>query len=169
MNDSIFQILLLSAYLDIALISITIAVYAVSVSYLGRETSRSISRRRMRVTELKETLEALTTKIRDEKEINAIQKEIAFYKKQQKNLEGNLLWLSIKRAVFAPITFFSVSLLLCVFGMLEGLHSEALLVLSSAFIVIAVLCLGKTLKATENAALEVPKPKFEFFSGHLSL
>jgi hypothetical protein len=169
MSDNIFQILLLLSYLDIALISITIAVYAISVSYLGREISRSISRKRRRVSELKETLESLSTRIKDEKEIDTMQKEIAYYKKQQRSLEGSLLWLSVKGAVLAPITFFSVSLLLCVFGILEVLYPEILLALSSGFVVIGAMCLGKTLKATEGAALEISKPKFEFFSSHRSL
>ena len=163
MSENIFQILLLLSYLDIALISITIAVYAISVSYLGRETSRSISRRKRRVTELKETIGSLSTRIRDDKEIDAIQKEIAYYKKQQRGLEGSLLWLSVKGAVFGPTAFFSASLLLCVFGILEVWNPEILLILSSVLVIIGGICLGTTLKSTEKAALEIPRPKYEVF------
>ena len=163
MSENIFQILLLIAYFDIALISITIAVYAISVSYLGRETSRSISIKRRRVTELKENLASLSTRIKNEKEVDAIEKEIAHYKKEQKQLEGGLLWLSVKGAVYAPTTFFSVSLLLCVLGILRVLNPEILLAFSSVFIIVGGFCLGKTLKSTERAAMEIPKPKYEFF------
>lgn len=163
MGENVFQILLLLAYFDIALISITIAVYAISVSYLGRETSRSISRKRRRVAELKENLASLSTRIKSEKEVGAIEKEIAYYKKEQKQLEGGLLWLSVKGAVYAPTTFFSVSLLLSVLGILEVLNSEILLAFSSVFIVVGGFCLGKTLKSTERAALEIPKPKYDVF------
>lgn len=163
MGENIFQILLLLAYFDIALISITIAVYAISVSYLGRETSRSISRKRRRVDELKENLASLSTRIKNEKEIDAIEKEIAYYKKEQKQLEGGLLWLSVKGAVYAPTTFFSVSLLLSVLGILEVLNPDILLAFSSVFIIIGGFCLGRTLKSTERAALEIPKPKYDVF------
>ena len=163
MSENIFQILLLLSYLDIALISITITVYAISVSYLGRQTSRSISRRKRRVTELRETLAKLTSRIKDEKEVNVIQNEIAYYKKQRKSLERNLLWLSVKGAVLAPTTFFSISLLLCVFGILEVLRPEILLALSPIFVLIGSLCLGKTLVATERASLEVPQPTYDVF------
>lgn len=163
MSENIFQILLLLSYLNIALISITIAVYTISVSYLGRETSRSISRRKRRVTELRETLAKLTTEIKDEKAIDAVQNEIAYYKKQQQILQGNLLWLSAKGAVYTPTIFFSVSLLLSVFGILKVLHPEILLAVSTIFVVIGALCLGKALKATERASLEIPKPAFKFF------
>ena len=163
MSENIFQILLLLSYFDIALISITIAVYAVSVSYLGRETSRSISRRKRRVAELKESIGSLSTRIRDEREISAIEKEIAHYKQSQKSLERSLLWISVKGAVYTPTAFFSVSFLLCVLGMLEVLNPEILLALSSVFIVLGGVCLGKTLKATEKAAMEIPKPRYEVF------
>ena len=169
MGENVFQILLLLAYLAIALISITIGVYAISVSYLGRETSRSISRKRRRVTELKENLASLSTRIKNEKEVGAIEKEIAHYKKEQKQLEGGLLWLSVKGAVYAPTTFFSVSLLLSVLGILEVLNPDILLAFSSVFIIIGGFCLGKTLKSTERAALEIPKPKYDVFFGSTEL
>lgn len=163
MSESIFQLLLILAYLDIALISVTIAVYAISVSYLGRETSRSISRRRKKVAELKEKLSSLSTRMKDEKEIEVIQREIAHYKREQKNLERSLLWLSVKGAVYVPTAFFSASLLACAFGILEVLNPEISLASSAVVIVIGGLCLGKTLKSTEKAATTIPRPKYEVF------
>lgn len=170
MSENIFQILLLLSYLNIALISVTIAVYAISVSYLGRETSRSILRKRRREEELKETVKKLGKRLKDKREIDAIereiemvQKDIAFYKKQQKSLGRNLFWLSIKGAVLAPNVFFSLSVLASVIGILEVLQPEILLALSSILVVIGGLALGKALMATEQASLGVPKPKFDAF------
>lgn len=163
MSEGIFQILLILSYLDIALISITIAVYAISASYLGRETCRSISRKRRRVTELKENLSSLSTRMKNEEGIGGIQREISRYKKEQKNLERSLLWLSVKGAVYAPTAFFSASLLACAFGILEVLNAEISLASSVIVIVFGVLCLGKTLKSTEKAATAIPRPKYEVF------
>ena len=115
------------------------------------------------MTELKETLSKLADRLKDEKEIDMIQNEIAYYKKRQQDLEGNLLWLSVKGAVLAPTIFFFISLLLCVFGILEVSHPEILLASSLIFVAIGILCLGKTLKATEKASLEVLKPDWDIF------
>lgn len=163
MSEGIFQLLLILSYLDIALISITITVYAISASYLGRETSRSISRKRRRVAELKENLGSLSTRIKNEEGIGDIQREISRYKKEQKNLERSLLWLSVKGAVYTPTAFFSASLLACAFGILEVLNPEISLASSAVIIVFGALCLGKTLKATEKAATTIPRPKYEVF------
>lgn len=109
MSDNIFQILLLLSYLNIALISITIAVYAISVSYLGRETYRSILRKKRRRNELKDTVEKLSKRIKEKKEIDAVareidimKKEIAYQRKQQQSLQRNLFWLSAKGAILTP-------------------------------------------------------------------
>lgn len=163
MSEGIFQLLLILSYLDIALISITIAVYAISASYLGRETSRSISKKRRRVAELKEKLSSLSTQMKGEEQIEVIQREIARYKREQKNLERSLLWLSVKGAVYAPTAFFSASLLACAFGILEVLNPEISLASSVVVIVIGGLCLGKTLKSTETAATTIPRSKYEVF------
>jgi hypothetical protein len=163
MSDNVLQILLLLAYLNIALMSIAITVYAISVSYLGRETSRSISRKKRRVTDLKEKLESLSTRLRDEKEIDAMQKEIAFYRRQQGSLEKGLFWLSIRGAVYCPSSFFSASLFLSVVGILDLYYPQLFIVLSFVCVLSGGICLGKSLNSTQDAALEIPKPQFEIF------
>lgn len=134
-----------------------------SISYLGRQTSRAISRRKRRANELKGTLAKITSKLEDVGEIDAIQKEIEYYKKQQKSLERNLFWLSLKGAVIAPTAVFSTSLIMCIFGILEVFRSDIFLGSSAIFVFIGSLCLGKALAATERAALEVPQPKYDIF------
>ena len=42
MAEPLFEILLFSAYLSAALISVVVAVFAISVSFLGREATRSL-------------------------------------------------------------------------------------------------------------------------------
>ncbi|TET20627.1 hypothetical protein E3J74_01520 [Candidatus Bathyarchaeota archaeon] len=115
------------------------------------------------MAELKENVSSLSARMKNEEEIDIIQREIAFYKREQKDLERSLLWLSVKGAVYAPTAFFSVSLLACAFGILEVLNQEILLASSVVTIVIGALCLGKTLKSTEKAATAIPRPKYEVF------
>ena len=42
MQEVIAQIFILIAYLAIALMSVTVPTYAIAISYLARETSRSV-------------------------------------------------------------------------------------------------------------------------------
>jgi len=167
MSQNILQILLLLSYLDIALISITIAVYSISVSYLGRETSRSISRKKKRENELGETLEKLKKRL-GEKQIDAIEKEMKFvqseivsFRRRQKSLQQNLSWLSTKGAVLIPNTLFTISLFLSAVGILEIWYPEPIVILATAFVAFGALCLGKSLRAAERAALEIPRPEYE--------
>lgn len=165
MNESIFQILLFLAYANIGLASLTVAVYAISISYLGRQTALFISKKKARANELKATIKKLTStsNLESMQGVDAIQNEIEDYKRQQKSLQEDLNWLSLKRAVILPNVFFFISLLLCGLGILEVYLPEIFLVSSTILIICGFLFLVKTLFKIEKAALEIPRPKMDVF------
>lgn len=161
LTESQFQILLLITYSAIALISMAIAVYAISVSYLGRETSRSVWRIRKRQEELRKKLKKLVYQERLEE--RSIEKELRTSKEKEKEINDRLRCLSLKGAVWYPCTFFSIALLIAVSGILvvDGLSSEYFIVSAAVFIFIGFYRLARTLTAIEWVAERIPLPKFK--------
>lgn len=162
MAEVMFEILLFSAYLSAALISVVIAVYAVAVSYLGRETSRIIWSLKKRQRELKKRIK----RFEDKMDIGEMEKEIKSYKQEESALKGHLFYLSVNGAVLLPLAALSVALLFS----LGAIYNYSWLpnigfyvVCTFAFNALGVISLLIVLKTIEWAALRVPLPKFEVF------
>lgn len=114
--EEMLQILLLIAYLAIGLMSITVPTYAISVSYLARETSKSMEEMRKRRKDLSEKLDELKKRLEIELGVESIKQEIEKYEMEEKELKNRLTCLSAKGAVGYPFLFFVFALVLAAYG-----------------------------------------------------
>lgn len=162
MVEVMFEILLFSAYLSAALISVVIAVYAIAVSYLGRETSRSIWLLKKRQIELKDRIKKFGEKM----DVGEMEKEIKRYRQEEATLRGKLRFLSINGAVLLPLLALSIALFFSLVGIRQyqwPSNVSSYIVATLAANVTGIGFLLKVLKTVEWAALRVPMPKFEVF------
>lgn len=170
MIESIFQTFILLGTFDIILISVSIANYAISASYLGRETRLT----RGRMEKRKEKLKGII------KELQAKGLPIEELKKETKKAEDyigalghRLFLLSWLGAVILPSIFFIGSLVSVVIGMnsdifltnsqtqnatVNGLMSTSISSLGLGF-----LCLMIVIGVIDSAARKIPIPEFEVY------
>jgi hypothetical protein len=148
------EILLLLAYLAIGLMSITVPTYAISVSYLARETSKTLEEMRERREELSENLDELRRKLKKEPGVEEIKKEIQRFEEEETELKGRLECLSVKGAVSYPFVGFVLGLLCAASGIYFFPESTSLLILPTIlFVSYGLYRLAKSLLAIEQAAL----------------
>lgn len=161
MAEAMFEILLFSAYLSAALISVVIAVYAISVSYLGRETARSILSLKKRQTELRSRIK----KFEERMDVEELEKEIKMYRLEETDLKAKLRFLSVNGAVLLPLAALFLGLLFSLLGMYMysdyPQQSSSYIIATLVANVAGIGFLLKVLKTIEWAALRVPLPKFE--------
>lgn len=139
----------------------TIASYAISVSYLGREVRRSRWLIRKRKKKLQKELKKLQKSIID---VDAVKQKISEYSKEEKMLSRNWFFLSFEGAVLVPSMCFIVALSLAAIGFNFPLEENQLyttLGFSVLFIGGGFFYLLLTLKTVEWAASRIPLPKFE--------
>jgi hypothetical protein len=169
MVESVFQTLLLLAYFDIALISITIANYAVSASFLGRESRLSRRRMEKRKKQLDEKVKELQKKGLPIEELN---KETNEAQVDIKNIGWRIFLLSWLGAVIFPIIFFVFSFTCSVIGMnaeilwqdLETQRLEQVFtIVSSGTLAMGFAVLLFVIKAIDSAAKKVPIPEFQVY------
>ena len=170
MTQNLLEILLFLAYLCIALISILIAIYTIAISYLGRETYRSIWRKKKR----RENLEKEVKELGEKADIDGIIEEIGFYEKEISEIDEKLFYLSVKGAVIVPSVFFLVALVAIIYtiqadpvGSIEFPWGQVFMIrdfpILGAIIAIVVgsFFLLRTLFAVQWAASRIPLPKFK--------
>jgi len=165
MLDSVFQTFLLLAYFDIALLSIAVANYAVSTSYLGRETR--LSRRRME-RKRQQLLENLR-KLKKEAQVRDVKKELKELEDEEKGLGVRIFLLSWWGAVISPGAFFILSFVGCVIGMNSDVLQtnqpqflqQQLMIFSSGTISIGLMILLFVVRTIDSAAKRIPVPEFE--------
>lgn len=154
-----FQTFLLVAYLAIALLSMTIAIYTISVSYLGRETRRAkwlIEKRKKKLSrELKE--------LRKEIDVTEIKQKINEYSNEESMLGRKLFFLSFGGAVSIPSFCFLGALLFAMIGLHYPVEDSLYLPLGMSIFLMGggLAYLLVTLKVVEWAASRIPLPKFE--------
>jgi hypothetical protein len=170
LTQNILEILLFLAYLCIALISILIAIYTIAISYLGRETYRSIWRKKKR----RENLEKKVKELGEKADIDGIIEEIGTYEEEISEIDEKLFFLSVRGAVIVPSVFFLVALVAIFYtiyadpvGTIEFPWGQVLLIrdfpILGAIIAIVVgnFFLLKTLFAVQWAASRIPLPQFK--------
>lgn len=170
MIESIFQTFFFLATFDTILISVSIANYAISASYLGRETR--LTRRRMekrnqelgtRIKELQkkrlsvEDLEIETTKAREDIDV----------------LKRRLFFLSWVGAVLLPSFCFVVSIILAVLGMnsdmlitdfgITGPLVMDLMLFSVGLLAAGFFFLLLVIRVIDSAARKIPIPEFDIY------
>lgn len=166
-----FEILRLLAELSLLFILITIPTFALSVSYLGRETTKSMKhmekKRKAVEIKLKEKMRSLEEKKTGleeiEREINEMKKEIEEYRVEEQMLKNQLTALSIKGAIYYPGISFGLAFLSSVLGIyyytkaISPLEAEMIfersLVSAIIFIFFGMVSLLRSLKAVQKAAL----------------
>ena len=159
LTESMFQTFLLVAYLAIALLSMTIASYTISVSYLGRETRRAkwlIEKRKKKLSrELKE--------LRKEIDVTEIKQKINEYSNEESMLGRKLFFLSFGGAVSIPSFCFLGALLFAMIGLHYPVEDSLYLPLGMSILLMGagLAYLLVTLKMVEWAASRIPVPRFE--------
>jgi hypothetical protein len=164
MADGLSQTLLLFSTLDIALISIAIAVYAISATYLGRETRSAKNRMEKR----KELLDVVLTNLAKKgQSIASVKREIKQAEKDIARLNRKLFFLSWTGAVLTPSTFFIASLAVCVLGfnadflvMIEQVNTVEIQAVwfSSVVSSIGFALLLVVIKTIDSVVKHVPSP-----------
>ena len=154
-----FQTFLLLAYLAIALLSMTIASYAISVSYLGRETRRS----KWLIEKRKKKLQRELKELQKEIDVTEIKQKINEYSKEESMLGRKLFFLSFGGAVSIPSFCFLGALLFAVIGLHYPVEDSLGLPLGMSIFLMGggLVYLLVTLKVVEWAASRIPLPKFE--------
>lgn len=105
------EILKLIADFVIVLISITIPTYAIAISFLGREYSKTLRR----ITAEREKAEKeLAEKIKSKEitRLEDVEKSVEKFRKRERDLKDNIKPLSLFRTLVLPNIFFGSSLTL---------------------------------------------------------
>lgn len=171
--EEILQILLLLAYLAIGLVSITVPTYAISVSYLARETLKTLEDMRKRREDLSEKLDGLRKRLKEEPGVEGIKEEIKKFEEEEAGLKDRLGCLSAKGAVGYPLVGFTLGLVCAAYGIYIFPENASLLILASIVcIAYGLYRLAKSLLAVEKAALRpeeelLPRFRVAFASGSL--
>lgn len=140
----------------LALISVTVPTYAISASFLGKETARTMLRiqQRRKETERKVTSEA--------KNIEEMQAAIRRYTLEEQNLKDRLNRMSLQGVVGFPAVFYAFALFVALAGIHEypnpfppGAAPYSALVLCVVAVVVGSIFLGRALQAIERVAREV--------------
>jgi hypothetical protein len=168
MIESIFQTFLLLGTFDIILISVSIANYAISASYLGRETRLTRSRMEKRKQKLNERVKELQAKGLP---IGELKKETKEAEDDIKGLSNRLFLLSWLGAVVLPSIFFIVSLVIAVVGMNSDIFAEfavnSLMIWAIGSLGVGFTFLLIVIYVIDSAARNIPIPEFEvFFKNH---
>lgn len=168
--EEIFQILLLLAYLAIGLMSITVPTYAICVSYLARETSKTIEDIGKRRKDLSEKLEKLRRTLEKEPGVGGIKEEIKKYEDEETKLRFRMDSLSAKGAVGYPFTCFGLALFFSAWGIYDSTLDAFSFIGSVIMIALGLYRLALSLQAVEQAALRpeerlLPEFRVDFPSG----
>jgi hypothetical protein len=143
------------------LISITIANYAVSASYLGRETR--LTRRRLEKRKDQLDMKVKELQAKGKIEIEDLKKEIKEAEKERNRLGQRIIFLSWIGAVIIPSLFFIISLLQSMWGMNIDTDSSMQLFTSSFFLACGFAFLLVVIGTIDSAARQVPIPEFEVY------
>ncbi|MGD0177560.1 MAG: hypothetical protein ABSA50_11910 [Candidatus Bathyarchaeia archaeon] len=158
MAQEAVTILQFLAYLAIGLISVTIPTYAISITYLGRETEGTLKELERRRGRFSDKLDELRNRIQHETSTTAIQalkEEISLFEKEEERLKNRLFFLSAKGAVFFPVVFYIMSLGASLYGIVYATNEQVFpTLLGAAFsLFVGLALLWGTLHGVEEAAL----------------
>jgi len=151
------------ALLAIGMMSITIPTYAISVSFLGRESKRTLLDLERRRGDLEKKTKELTATVGTGPGLIALKAEIAQYEKDINQMKGRLTSLSVWGAFVYPVLCFAVALLSAGYGFLvysnaissfePSLTGDAWVFFSIVFSLLGIVFLGNTLFRVNQAAL----------------
>jgi hypothetical protein len=165
-------VLNLLAFLSIGLLSVIVPTYAVSVSFLGRESKRVLSQLERRRKDLAEKLDQLKEPVRQGPGVEALKKEVKDYEDSTKNLESRVRSLSATQAFFYPF-FVLLAALMCSSYASYVLPTDADSALlygrvSAGAVLLGIILMSRTILAVNQAAISPPTLaafRVSFFSG----
>lgn len=173
MIDGILQTFLFLATFDTILISVSIANYAISASYLGRETRLTRRRMEKRKQRLDGTIKELQAKGLP---IEELKKETKEAEDDIQTLGNRLFFLSWSGAVILPSICYIVSLASAVIGMnsdilltnplTQNTAVNGLITLSVSFLGLGFVFLLVVIGVIDTAARRIPIPEFEVYFGN---
>jgi hypothetical protein len=150
-------VLTLLAFLSIGLLSITVPTFAISVTFLGRESNRVRHELERRRKDLAKTLDGLGNSIEKGPGIDELKKEIETYETDIQTLDSRLGSLSVKGALVWPFGAFLIALSLvgyASFVMPDDLRlAEQCGALGGLAIAVGIVLVGRTLVAVNHAAI----------------
>lgn len=165
-------VLNLLSFLSIGLLSVIVPTYAVSVSYLGRESKRALSLLESRRKDLAEKLDQLKEPVRQGPGVEALKKEVKDYEDSTKNLESRVKSLSATQAFFYPFLLFMVGLTLSAYASyVLPTYADIALFYGQASLVavfLGILLMSRTILAVNQAAISPPTLaafRVSFYSG----
>jgi hypothetical protein len=183
MSTAVAQTFQLIATFDIALISISIAVYAISASYLGREVRLARSRMEKKKQELTINLNERLTRLsemgkrRSQIQIEDLAREnkqegdkIEKAKNEISNYTDRIFILSWRGAVLVPVLIFGFSIIFSIVGMnlfpnaqFENTDFKLFIFASPFTLFVGLAWLLVVIKIIDSAARNVPIPKFTIY------
>ena len=170
MIESIFQTFVLLATFDTILISVSIAIYAVSASYLGRETRLTRGRMEKRKQKLSQRVTELQAKGLS---IEDLKNEIDEAENDMTVLGRRSFLLSWIGAVIVPSIFFIASLIIAILGMntevlqtelqAQDMFERQSLTYSASLLGFGFLFLMLVINAIDSTAKKFPVPEIEVY------
>jgi ABC-type multidrug transport system fused ATPase/permease subunit len=161
MAEPMFEILLFSAYLSVALISVVIAVFAISVTYFSRESKRSLWSLEKRRKEL-----GLKIKRYKNVDVEQLEKDINLLKKEESSIKDRLFYLSPFGAVVTPCFILIIAIFFSLYGLtLYPYNSEYFIVASLIAIGFGSAFIFQTIRTIGWVSSRVALPKFQIYFG----
>jgi ABC-type multidrug transport system fused ATPase/permease subunit len=142
----------------LALISVTVPTYAISASFLGKETARTMRQIQQKRQETERRIAS------EAKNIEEMYAAIRRYTLEEQNLRGRLKRISLQGVVAYPAVFYGIALIVASAGIYEypnpvilspGASPIPTLPISLGGIVIGSILLGTALQAIERVAKEI--------------
>ena len=169
MSESVFQTFFLLASFNIALIAVAIANFAVSASFLGRETRLSRKRMEKRKQELSNKLKTL----RAETPIGELKTEVKKAENDISQLSNRIFLLSWVGAIIVPSLFFAISFITSILGMNSGFltadlevqagYERQCMIVSAGTLALGFIFLLVVIRVIDSAAKQIPLPKIEVY------
>lgn len=159
--DELVQVFTILAFLAVGLASITVPTYAISVSYLARETTKTSELIKKRQEELQDKLEKFKLRLKESTETKELKKEIKKYEERIGILKERLSYLSAKGAVGYPLSGFLGAFSLSILGIYYHIAKPYFIASVVFLIIVGLTFLSRALIGIERAALRIISPEFE--------
>jgi hypothetical protein len=166
MNDPALQVMLIFAYLAIALISVTLPIFAICVVYLRQEKREAEGERKRKVEHSRQKLTYLSNQLgehkKEDQHFRELQKEITKCQNELEQVESRVESLTARGAVGRPVILLFFALVAAGVGIYYSYQEVALWASEGIFICalgsgffssFAVYSLYRTLENIERASL----------------
>jgi len=145
----------LIAQFVILLISLTIAVYAIAASFLGKEYKKTLNQIKLEREKVENDL-AEKMKSGEISKLKDIENTINCFNEKERQLRGRVSMISLNSVVVFPNVFFGLSLFVCVLSMLYyPSYIELGYLLDIIFLVVGLVFFSRALIGVQGIAQEI--------------